>query len=259
MKSREFEGTSGKSEGRGEKVSRPIPVYFRTRQLFLVSIGLLAPSADAQIPMLKWDRDTIVENEYQASFCQEKPERAGICSDAFSITQSGTQKVVIDSIYFKVTTPGIQSSQVIMRYNQSILYFAYHSSGRYPWKIPEYNDPGSTKISIAPFRKADFTGVEMDNCFYGCPVSQTAAQPKFMVNGILVFVLNSHQRDTLTLMGLQNQYDPTPIYRRPEPGFNKASPERIDAYRNINGRLISSLPGKSHDNPEIPFSCCGKH
>jgi hypothetical protein len=233
-----------------------LPTSFATRYACLAWFGILVASSGAQTPVLKWDRDSIVEKEYQASFCQGKPERAGICSDAFSITQSGSQKILIDSIFFKVTTPGIQSSQAMLRYNQNILYFAYHSSGRYPWKIPEYNDPGSAKISIDPFQKVDFTGVEMDNCFYGCPVSQSAAQSKFLVTGVLIFVLNNGQRDTLTLMGLQNQYDPTPIYRRPNSGVNKVSPEKPDVHRNTNGRLIGSLHSKGSDNPEISFSCC---
>ncbi len=233
-----------------------LPTYLHIRYAYLALIGTLASSTEAQMVGVKWDRDTIVEKEYQASFCQSNPERAAICSDAFSITQSSSQQVVIDSIYFKVTTPGIQSSQAMVRYNQSILYFAYHSSGRYPWKIPEYNDPGSTKISIDPFQKAYFTGVEIDNCFYGCPVSQSAAQPKFLVTGVLIFVLNNRQRDTLTLMGLQNQYDPTPIYRRPNSGVNKVFPEKPEVYRNTNGRLVGSLQSKGSDNPEISFSCC---
>jgi hypothetical protein len=154
-----------------------LPIHFRTQYACLASFGMLASISDAQTPALKWDRDTIVEKEYQASFCQNNQERAAICSDAFSITQSGSQPVVIDSIYFKVTTPGIQSSQAMVGYNQSTLYFAYRFSGQYPWEIPEYNDPGATKISIDPFQKVDFTGAEIDNCLYGCPVSKSAAHP----------------------------------------------------------------------------------
>jgi hypothetical protein len=232
-----------------------LPSYFNSGFACVALIGMLATSAGAQTPVLKWDRDTIVEKECQASFCQNNPDKAAICSDAFSITQSGSQRVGIDSIYFKVTTPGIQSSQAMVRYNQSILYFAYHASGRYPWKVPEYNDPGSAKISIDPFQKAYFTGVEIDNCFYGCPVSQSAAQPKFLVTGVLIIVLANRQRDTLTVLGLQNQYDPAPIYRRPNPGVNKVYPEKPDVNRDANGRLVGSLPSIGSGNREIPFSC----
>jgi hypothetical protein len=124
----------------GEIMRSHLPSFFNSGSACVALIGVLATFAGAQTPLLKWDRDTIVEKEYQTSFCHNNPDKTAICSDAFSITQSGFQRVSIDSIYVKVTTSGIQSSQAMVRYGQNFLYFVYHATGRYPWKVAIVNE-----------------------------------------------------------------------------------------------------------------------
>jgi hypothetical protein len=226
---------------------------------YLALAGVLASSPEAQMVGLKWERDTIVEKEYQPSFCQNKLEKTSICSDAFSLTQLGSQKVVIDSILFKVTTPGIISSHATLKFDQTILKFAYHYSGNqtgYPWKFSEYNDSGFDKISINPSQKVDFSGFEIDNCLFSCPLSQSATSAKLPITAVLIFV-SKNQRDTLVLMGLQSQ-DATHINRYPKSGAKKFSPDKSLEYRNTNGRLVKAPYSQESSGPKITFPCSTK-
>jgi hypothetical protein len=250
---KEMAATTGNHQEREKFMGNPIPKYLLARIAFPMWISILAPAAVAQSSALKFDRDTVVEFEYQDSFCQGKPERAGICSDGFSISQSSAGRLVIDSIYYKVTTPGIQSSQAMLEYNQKTLYFTYSSSGPYPWKIPNYNDSGNAKISLDPLVKVNFWGTGIDDCFYACPVAQSGpSQPKLRVTGIFIFVTSNHQRDTLTVIGLQNRDDPSSTSRRPNSKSNMFHTQKNEAHRNTMGRLMGS--SKMGGNPEISFS-----
>jgi hypothetical protein len=236
---KELATTPGYHQESEKFMGNPIPKYLLARFAFPIWIFILAPAAIAQSSALKFDRDTVVEFEYQDSFCQGKSERAGICSDGFSISQSSAGRLEIDSIYYKVTTPGIQSSQAMLKYNQKTLYFAYSSSGSYPWKIPNYNDSGNAKISLDPLGKVNFGGTEIDDCLYLCPVAQSGpSQPKLRVTGIFVFVTSNHQRDTLTVIGLQNQDDPSSTSRRPNSKSNMIHKQKNEARRNTTGRLM---------------------
>jgi hypothetical protein len=220
-----------------------LTIFFNTGHAILALIWILTTSGFAQVSVLKWDRDTIVEKEYQASYCQNNPERSTICSDAFSITNPSPQRVVIDSIFFKVTTPGIISSHSTLKFNQAILKFAYHYSGSqagYPWIFSEYNESGYAKISINSFQKVDITAFEIDNCLYSCPVSKGASPIKLPITASLIFVSGS-QRDTLTLIGLQNQ-EPSPINRNAKTGAYKPYSKQSIEYRNSNGRLGGAAP-----------------
>lgn len=226
----------------------------RLRYAYLVLVGALASTINAQIVGLKMDRDSIVEMEYQPSYCQNKPEEAQICSDAFSLTGSGPQKVVIDSIFFKVLTPGINSSHAILKFNQTVLKFAYNSSGiqaGYPWKFSEYNDSGFSKISINSFQKVDFSGFEIDNCLFSCPVSETTSQFKLPVTADLIFVSNN-KRDTVTLLGLESQ-ESTSIKQYPKSGTNNFIPQKNEEHRNTNGRLVGSSSLKGNSGSIISF------
>jgi len=245
--------TSGNRE-KERKMQNRILVSERIRYAYLVLFGILASSTSAQIVGLKWDRDSIVEKEYQPSYCQNKPEEAQICSDAFSLTGSGSQQVVIDSIIFKVITPGINSSHATLKLNQTVLKFAFNISGNqagYPWKFSEYNDSGFEKISINPFQKVDFSGFEIDNCLFTCPVAKKTAQFKIPVTADLIFV-SKNKRDTLTLLGLQSQ-ESTSINRFPKSGANNFVTQIIEEYRNTNGRRVGSSSLKGNNGSTISF------
>jgi hypothetical protein len=219
----------------------------------LALVGAFSSTTNAQIIGLKWDRDSIVEKEYQASYCQNKPEKASICSDAFSLSQSSSQDIVIDSIFFKVTTPGVISSHAELKLNQRVLKFAFNFSGQagYPWKLSEYNDSSSAKISVNPFQKVEFSGFEIDNCLFSCPVFQAATQAKFPVMAVLVFV-SKNKRDTLNLMGLQSQ-ESSSINRYPKSGAYKLTPTIFKNSWNTNGRRIGSSSSQGNGGSIISF------
>lgn len=222
--------------------------YLRTLHVLLGLFGVAPLTAEAQITGLNRDRDTIVEKEFQPSYCQNKPERASICSDAFSLTQSSTSEIVIDSIFFKVTTPGIISSHATLKIGQRELRFTFHNSGNqagFPWRFSQYNDSGLDKISITPFQDAEFSDFEIDNCLYSCPVSQSGSAAKLQVTASLIFV-SKNKRDTLTLIGIQNQGTShiKNIYRS---GSIKVDMETAGEYRSVNGsRVRPSLSQRNY-------------
>jgi hypothetical protein len=229
-------------------------IRLRTPHVLLALAGGAALIANARIIGLNRDRDTIVENEFQASYCQDKPERTSICSDAFSLSQSATSQIVIDSIFFKVATPGIISSHATFKIGQRVLKFAFHHSGNqvgYPWIFSEYNDSGVAKVSITPFQNAEFSGFEIDECLYSCPDSQSGPVVKLEVTAFLIFV-SKNQRDTLTLMGLQNQ-GASPIKGIHGSGTLNGKAETVGKFRSVNGRRIDPPPSQGNPVFTYPF------
>ena len=218
-------------------------------------IGFFFSLVNSQTANLKWSRDTIVETEYQAQYCLTDTTKSRICADNVSVTQQSPQQVVIDSINFKVITPQITSSHAVFKYKQTVLKFAYSSSGKqegFPWKFSEYNDSQFSKITIKPLEQTSFYGFEIDNCLFSCPAAQGSAQSKIPVSGLLIFI-SKNQRDTLFLMGLQSR-DPIGIFRSPRQGMKEINSSVGTANWNPMGRLIH-IPylNKKTENSTIVF------